>query len=156
MRAPTTRSTRSARTASRPGRGASSIASVSACSGALRRRSSSQVAPSARSAAIASTTLDVRAHVAELQRSDEARLRARIERAVLEGDLPATTDPAALADLVQTLWQGLAARAELGAPREELLGVARLALALLDPAGRAPERAVAAPGPGRLSPGRRG
>ena len=99
----------------------------------------------------ASGTLDVRAHVAELQRCDEARLRARVERAVLEGELPPATDPAVLTDLVQTLWQGLAARAELGASRAELLGVARLALALLDPAGRAPERAVAV-----LSPGRRG
>jgi TetR/AcrR family transcriptional regulator, copper-responsive repressor len=89
------------------------------------------------SAAMADTsaTLDVRTYVADLQRSDEARLRARIERAVLDGDLAATTDPAALAELVQTVWQGLSARSELGATREQLVGVAGLALTLLG-AGR--------------------
>ncbi|WP_432572618.1 TetR/AcrR family transcriptional regulator [Kineococcus sp. SYSU DK005] len=82
----------------------------------------------------ASGTLDVRTHVADLQRADEARLRARIERAVAEGELARETDPAVLAALVQTLWQGLAARAELGAGRQELTEVARLALAFLAPA----------------------
>jgi hypothetical protein len=33
--------------------------------------------------------------------------------------------------LVQTLWQGLSARAELGAGRDELAGVARLSLTLI-------------------------
>ena len=83
----------------------------------------------------ASSTLDVRTYVADLQRADEARLRARIERAVAEGELARETDPAVLAAVVQTLWQGLSARAELGAGREELLGVARLALAFLAPTG---------------------
>lgn len=84
------------------------------------------------SAAMADTsaTLDVRTYVAELQRCDEARLRARIERGVLDGDIAAAADPAVLAKFVQTVWQGLSARSELGAGREELLGVARLALAL--------------------------
>jgi AcrR family transcriptional regulator len=67
-----------------------------------------------------SATLDVRTYAADLQRADEARLRARIE-------------PPALAGLVQTLWQGLSARAELGATRAELLAVAGLALALIPP-----------------------
>ncbi|SDS39011.1 hypothetical protein [Actinoplanes derwentensis] len=77
------------------------------------------------------TTLDVRSYAADLQLSDEARLRARVERAVREGDLPATTDPVVLAEFVQTLRQGLSARSELGAGRTELTGVARLALTLL-------------------------
>jgi AcrR family transcriptional regulator len=79
----------------------------------------------------APTTLDVRSYVADLQRSDEARLEARIEQAVLDGDLPATVKIAPLADLVQTVWQGLSARAELGASREELAGVAKLATTLI-------------------------
>lgn len=79
-----------------------------------------------------STTLDVRSYVAELRRCDEARLQARLERAALNGDLPPTTDPATLADLVQTLWEGLSARAELGATPDELLATARLALTFLD------------------------
>ncbi len=75
-----------------------------------------------------SKTLDVREYVAELQRADEGRLYARVERALREGEALATTDPAALTGLVQTMWQGLSARAELGAGREELLAIAALAL----------------------------
>ncbi|GLY03039.1 MULTISPECIES: TetR/AcrR family transcriptional regulator [Actinoplanes] len=81
-------------------------------------------------------TLDVRAYVADLQRSDEARLRARIELAVDDGELDAATDPAVLAEFVQTLWQGLSARAELGAGREQLAAVAGLALRAIDLPGR--------------------
>lgn len=79
----------------------------------------------------APATLDVRSYVAELQRFDESRLRARIERGVLDGDVAATTDPAALTGLVQTVWQGLSVRSDLGAGRDELLDVARLSSALL-------------------------
>jgi AcrR family transcriptional regulator len=80
-----------------------------------------------------STTLDVRTYVADLQRSDEARLRNRLEQAALAGELPATVQVAALAELVQTLWQGLSTRAELGATRRELLDVAHLAMTLIPP-----------------------
>lgn len=80
-----------------------------------------------------SATLDVRAYVAALQQADEARLRARIEQAVAEEGFSLVADPAALAGLVQILWQGLSARAELGAGRAELLGVVRLALMFIDP-----------------------
>jgi AcrR family transcriptional regulator len=94
------------------------------------------------SAAMADTsaTLDVRSYVADLQRADEARLRARIERAVLDGDLAATTNPAALAEFVQTIWQGLSVRSELGATRQQLVDVADLALTLINPARHAPSR----------------
>ncbi len=78
-----------------------------------------------------SETLDVRGYVAELQRSDEARLRARIERGVLDGDIAPTTDSVVLAELVQTIWQGLSARSALGSRREELLSVVSLALTLI-------------------------
>ncbi|MEU5565046.1 TetR/AcrR family transcriptional regulator [Micromonospora musae] len=88
----------------------------------------------------APTTLDVRSYVADLQRSDEARLRARIERAVLDGDLTATTNSAALAELVQTVWQGLSVRSDLGATRDQLVGVANLALTLINQARYAPSR----------------
>ncbi|WP_432545699.1 TetR/AcrR family transcriptional regulator [Kineococcus sp. SYSU DK004] len=87
-----------------------------------------------------STTLDVRTYVADLRRVDEARLRARIERAVAEGELSTTADPTVLAALVQTLWQGLSARAELGAGRDELIAVAELALTSIAPGGRGPAR----------------
>ncbi|MBB2900870.1 hypothetical protein FHR75_001658 [Kineococcus radiotolerans] len=87
-----------------------------------------------------STTLDVRTYVAELQRADEARLRARIEQAAADGDPAAVAEPAVLAGLVQTLWQGLSVRAELGADREELLEVVRLAVASIDPTRRDADR----------------
>ena len=78
-----------------------------------------------------SATLNVRAYVVDLQRSDETRLSARMDQAVRDGDLGATVNPAALAEFVQTVWQGLSARSELGASKDELTAVARLALALI-------------------------
>lgn len=89
------------------------------------------------SAAVAdsSPTLDVRELVADLQREDEALLRARVEQAVAEGELDTRVlGPSELTDLVQTLWQGLSVRAELGAAREELRAVARAGLGLLSAA----------------------
>lgn len=77
------------------------------------------------------STLDVREFVADLQRSDEARLRRRLEQAAADGTLPGAVNSAQLADLVQTVWQGLSTRAELGASRDELSRVAGLAVALI-------------------------
>jgi len=79
----------------------------------------------------ASSTLDVRGYVTELQRRDEGRLRERIESDVLDGRVSTTIEPAALAGLVQTLWHGLAARADLGASADELLAAAESAIACL-------------------------
>ncbi|MEU4689768.1 TetR/AcrR family transcriptional regulator [Actinoplanes sp. NPDC023714] len=79
----------------------------------------------------ASATLDVRAYVAQLRQADEARLRARLERACADGEGEPAVPAAVLAGLVQTLWEGLSARAELGATRDELLGVAGAAASLL-------------------------
>lgn len=89
----------------------------------------------------ASSTLDVRGYVTELQRRDEGRLRERIELDVLDGRVSTTIEPAALAGLVQTLWHGLAARADLGASADELLAAAESAIAYLPIAQPAqPER----------------
>lgn len=79
-------------------------------------------------------TLDIRAHVRERQEADEAVLRARVERAVSDADVPADTDPMALTALIQTLWHGLSVRADLGAQRADLLATARLASHHLTPA----------------------
>ena len=76
-------------------------------------------------------TLDVRAYVDDLQRHDEERLRERIKRAVLDGDVASNSDSYVLADLVQTLWQGLSVRSNLGADRHELLAVAQVGAALI-------------------------
>jgi len=81
-----------------------------------------------------SSTLDVRTFVADLQRSDEARLRERLEQAAVEEGLSRTIDASALAELVQTLWQGLSTRAELGASRDELIRATGLALTLISTA----------------------
>ncbi|GAA4975430.1 hypothetical protein GCM10025331_82470 [Actinoplanes utahensis] len=53
--------------------------------------------------------MDVRSYVADLRQSDEARLRARIERAVLDDEPAATTNPAVLPEFVLAVWQGLSA-----------------------------------------------
>ncbi len=85
------------------------------------------------SAVMASTsaTLDVRTYVVELQRSGEAHLRARFRARGAGWRAGGATDPVVLTELVQAIWQGLSTRAELGSAREELLAVARFAVALL-------------------------
>jgi AcrR family transcriptional regulator len=83
-----------------------------------------------------SSTLDVRTFVADLQRSDEARLRRRLEEAALEGALSSAVDPRVLAELVQTIWQGLSTRAELGASRDELARATDLSLTLISGAAQ--------------------
>lgn len=72
--------------------------------------------------------LDVRSYIADLHRDNEQMLRARIEQAVDEGQLPADTSAGALTGLVQALWHGLSVRSTLGASRDELLAAANLAL----------------------------
>lgn len=58
----------------------------------------------------------------------EKGTRERFERAKAEGDLPADSDPAALAKLLTTISNGMAVQAAGGATREELCAVAKLAL----------------------------
>ena len=78
-----------------------------------------------------SATLDVRTFVTDLQRHDEERLRHRIERSVRDGDVSPGTNVGTLSSLLQTLWHGLATRADLGAGVMELTSTAELAVALL-------------------------
>ncbi|QTT76781.1 TetR/AcrR family transcriptional regulator [Streptomyces mobaraensis NBRC 13819 = DSM 40847] len=73
------------------------------------------------------STLDTSAHYAELHTWNERALRARVGRAVGDGEIAAATDAAALAGLVQSVVHGLSVRARLGADREDLLATARLA-----------------------------
>jgi AcrR family transcriptional regulator len=58
----------------------------------------------------------------------EAALRERLERAVVEGDLPPHADPADLARYVVTFTHGMAIQAASGASREQLQRVAETAL----------------------------
>lgn len=58
----------------------------------------------------------------------EAALTERFERAKAEGDLPRSSNPAALARYLATLIQGMSVQASGGATREQLLDVAEMAL----------------------------
>ncbi|MBR7838503.1 TetR/AcrR family transcriptional regulator [Actinospica durhamensis] len=73
-------------------------------------------------------TLDVRTYIADLHRANAQALRARVERAIAEGQLAADTSATALTGLVQAVWHGLSAQSSLGADRAELLAVAHLAM----------------------------
>ncbi|HUR06847.1 MAG TPA: TetR/AcrR family transcriptional regulator [Nonomuraea sp.] len=70
----------------------------------------------------------VRQEVAARRKAGEAALRARLERARDEGDLPGDCDPADLARLVTALTDGIAVAAAGGSGRQELLRLAATAL----------------------------
>jgi AcrR family transcriptional regulator len=58
----------------------------------------------------------------------EAAVRRRLERAIAEGDLPATVDPAKFARYIITVVWGLSVQAAGGATRAQLYDVAELAM----------------------------
>lgn len=62
----------------------------------------------------------VRVDLADRRKLGEDKLRSRLERAREEGELPASTDCAALAGLVMAVAQGMAIQAKSGASREHL------------------------------------
>lgn len=70
----------------------------------------------------------VRQEVLTRRRASTAALRHRLERARAEGDLPADADPAALADFVATVTDGIAAQAANGLGAADLRRVVALAL----------------------------
>ncbi len=75
---------------------------------------------------------------------------------MLDGEPAEPTDPVVLTELVRAIWQGLSTRAELGSAREELLAVARFAVALLRQANGYEVVIANSQGPksfGRSSPG---
>ena len=55
-------------------------------------------------------------------------LRERIERGLVDGDLPATTDARALAKYVAMVQNGLAVQSASGATRQQLLAAIQIAL----------------------------
>lgn len=65
--------------------------------------------------------------VAAMREATIARIRARLERAKVEGETAADADPAALARLVGAIIQGMSVQARDGATRKELVALARLA-----------------------------
>jgi AcrR family transcriptional regulator len=71
----------------------------------------------------------VREQLAEERRASIERLRARLDRGVAEGDLPAGADTARLAGFYSTVLDGMSIKARDGATREELRAIADAALA---------------------------
>jgi AcrR family transcriptional regulator len=78
--------------------------------------------------ACGNTAEALRREIAQKRAAGEAALRERFERAVSDGDLPSTADPADLARYVVTVVHGLAVQAAGGASRDELMRVAELAM----------------------------
>ena len=70
----------------------------------------------------------VQAALAELRRSTEISLKARIERGVTDRELAATTDAAALAKFFATVLEGMSIQARDGASRKSLLATAATAM----------------------------
>jgi hypothetical protein len=70
----------------------------------------------------------VRRELAQLRQAIVRVLRARFERAVEDGDLPAGTDCATLARYTATVLNGLAVQSASGATAKELRLVAALAM----------------------------
>ena len=58
------------------------------------------------------------------RRAGLVALRERFERGILEGELPASTDAAALAHFLQTVNVGLSVQGATGAARQELMAIA--------------------------------
>ena len=71
---------------------------------------------------------DVQGVIADIRRSIDGRLRARISRDIGAGVLPPNTNAAALAGLVMTVTQGMSALARDGTPRASLLAIVEVAL----------------------------
>jgi AcrR family transcriptional regulator len=70
----------------------------------------------------------VRREVIARRQANEAIVRRRLKRAKAEGDLPAGSDPVALARFLSTVSQGMAVQATSGASRNDLRRVAETAL----------------------------
>lgn len=70
----------------------------------------------------------VQAALTKRRRSTEATLRARIERGVREGELPAGTDAGALSRFYATVLEGMSIQARDGATRKSLLATAAAAM----------------------------
>ncbi len=71
---------------------------------------------------------DVQAALAQIRLRNEAALRAKIQRDVDSGVLPADGDPTSLASLTMAVIQGMSTQARDGAERPKLLALARLAM----------------------------
>jgi AcrR family transcriptional regulator len=76
----------------------------------------------------------VRQEMASRRAAGVAAIRRRFQRAIDEGDLPASADASVLARFVATITHGLAVQAASGASRKELLRVKDMFLRMWPPA----------------------
>jgi AcrR family transcriptional regulator len=84
---------------------------------------------------------DIREALAQIRRAIEAALRARIERDIREGLMPAGTDAEMLAGHVFAVVQGMSTLAKDGAGRDKLLRIVQSAMACWPtPATNSPTR----------------
>ncbi|MBW5425389.1 TetR family transcriptional regulator [Streptomyces sp. BG9H] len=74
------------------------------------------------------TTPEVEESLRERRNANVADIQSRIAAAVATGELPADTDPAALARFTAAVFQGMSQQARDGATREDLEAVADLAM----------------------------
>jgi AcrR family transcriptional regulator len=74
----------------------------------------------------------VRAYLTQLRRQTHDAIRARLERGVLEGDVPPGADLDALAAYFNTVLEGLSIQARDGASAQTMLAVAEHAMAAWD------------------------
>jgi hypothetical protein len=72
---------------------------------------------------------EVAAEIETCRASVQVKLKERFDRAVIDGELPARTDTAALGRFYSVTIQGLALDAQHGGNREQLLRAADVALA---------------------------
>ena len=70
----------------------------------------------------------VRRELVKRRADSESALRERFERAIAEGDLPPSSDSAALAGYVVTICHGMAVQAAGGATKADLTRVAEMAI----------------------------
>jgi AcrR family transcriptional regulator len=70
----------------------------------------------------------IQAALAKRRAASEAGIRDRIEQGIRDGELPAGTDAAALANFYTTVFQGMSIQARDGASRASLLATARTAM----------------------------
>jgi len=62
--------------------------------------------------------------------ASRARLKQRIDRGIKEGDVPAGTDAAGLADFFSTIMSGMSMQAKDGVTRKSLLATVKSAMAI--------------------------
>ncbi|QEU91911.1 TetR/AcrR family transcriptional regulator [Streptomyces kanamyceticus] len=87
------------------------------------------------------TTPEVEKALRERRNANVAGIESRIAAAVAAGELPADTDPAALARYTAAVFQGMSQQARDGATRQDLEAVADLAMSAW-PQGRLSENGV--------------